>query len=54
MQLKRERMAAALFANLTPCLIDIEASGSAHFGANTLTKIRIYGSSNIHLSTIIN
>lgn len=34
-QLKREQM-AAFFANLTPCLIGMEACGSAHFWANKL------------------
>lgn len=33
--LKRDRM-AAFFANLTPCLIGMEACGSAHFWANKL------------------
>lgn len=34
-QLKREQM-AAFFANLAPCLIGMEACGSAHFWANKL------------------
>ena len=34
-QLKREQI-APFFANLTPCLIGMEACGSAHFWANKL------------------
>lgn len=40
--LKREQM-AAFFANLTPCLIGMEACGSAHFWANKLQAMEIDG-----------
>lgn len=39
-QIKRDQM-AALFANLPPCLIGIEACGSAHYWARKLQGFAI-------------
>ena len=40
-QLKREQM-APFFANLVPCLIGMEACGSAHFWAQQAAKTRAH------------